>query len=289
MLSVLCQASCVAPVLVPLAHAGAALLAGFHATAMASFHVSGVVHAVGAAHAAAHATAAIGAGHAAGGAVHVAGAATAVGIVDQVVAGAAATGAATSAIAVGPKALTDSMRHPSKPASAQAVGRILQIEWDRLCAVAGQGSHNPLLVFRRVQEKVHERKPIIAWALNLWLRESLELIPFYRQVHIPDIWGSIRALELELASQIKFGLTTSPLRVIRLAYSTLMVVIYALLGNIKGFRQRLGHQWPKLVDHLAATLETNLREDPSRVLKSGRNKRLGAKFRRWFPMRPGVL
>ena len=168
LLAVLRPASCIAPLLVPLAHAGAAVAASFHATAVASFHASGFLHAMGCSlpHlGAAHAAGAAGAAGAGGATVaHAAGVATALG-------SGAATGAATTAIASPDRvvaALTDSLRDPSKPPSAQAVGRILQIEWDRLCAVAAQGSRDPRHVFRRVQEKVNERKPIITWALDLW-------------------------------------------------------------------------------------------------------------------------
>jgi len=292
-LLLVCHGEAVGPIAVPLAHAAAAVLAGYHSTAMAGYHVAGLAHAVGAAHVAgaAHLGGAV---HAAG-ATHTAGAATVVGIADQLLSGAVVTGAATSA-AAGPKAVTDHLTRSSQPPSSQAVGRILQVEWDRLIQVAWhQGSRQPWHVLMRAKERLTERRPIIVWAVDLWLKEGLECIPFYHQVEVPNIWASLRALELELASQIKFGLTTSPLRVLRLAYSTLMVVLYALLGNVPGFKRcaawcgkRLAVRWPKLVDHLAATLETNLATDPSRIIVSHRARRLGAKWRAWFPLQPSV-
>lgn len=108
---------------------------------------------------------------------------------------------------------------------------------------------------------------------------------------VPNIWTSLRVLELELASQIKFGMRTAPLRVLRLGVSALIVTVVALMAQLPGFawfKRMVEATWPGLVEHLAATLERNLEEDPSKVLASDRSARWGAAWRRYFPIKEGV-
>jgi len=268
----------IGPVVLPVAHATVIGFASFHAAALTAFHAAGFAKAASAAGAALIQVHGVGlAGLAAGQAM------------EQSLLGGAATGAITAS----PKALVEKLRRPEQPASAQAVGRILQVEMDRLVQAWQQcSSHNPLDAVSRVKERLDERGPIITWALDLWLRDSLRRVPFYDAAaqRVPNIWPSVRALEIELTSQIKFGLTTAPWRVLRLAYSTMMVVIYAVLAQhvpgVATLSLRLQARWPRLVEHLAATLEHNLATDPSRVLVSSRARRIGAKWRALFPVSP---
>jgi hypothetical protein len=185
--------------------------------------------------------------------------------------------------------------------STRAVGRIIQVEVDRLVEAAWfQGSRRPSEVIKRVQERLTERGPIITWALDVWMKEELSRLPFYDQVvqeRVPHIWAAVRALEVELTSQLKFALTTAPLRVLRLLYSTCFIVALALLRKLPGargssrfsvlearLRDAVSEAWPEVVDQLAATLEGNLRTDPSRVVVSRRARARGGQFRARFPL-----
>lgn len=207
-------------------------------------------------------------------------------------AAAAATGA-TGAVAVAPDAITTAMRRSRRP-QLKAIGRILQIEIQRLKAAASGGGE-PAAVAKRVHDTTISRAPIISWALDLWVRTSLEhkaqvserlarmrerqgkrpllqgkwqqaLMEGYASAtrgKIPDILTSLRMLQLELANQIKFGLRTSPLCVFKLLYSSILVTVFALVAQCPGFeavQAGVSKRWPKLVDHLAATLEKNLAE-----------------------------
>ena len=138
-----------------------------------------------------------------------------------------------------------------------------------------------------MHEKAVNRAPIIRWALGVWLRGRVGLEGCGQKGL--TIVGSLRALELELASQIKFGLTTAPLRVAKLALSALLLTIFAWLSRIPGFNQRLRSTWPRTVEHLATVMERNFEHDPHRSLEvTNRAQRLGAKWRKLFPLTPEI-
>ena len=148
-------------------------------------------------------------------------------------------------MAVTPEAIANALRRDERP-STQAIGRILSIEWKRLKEAARLGE-GP----RAVYEKARDRAPIITWALDLWLRSKLGIDkPPPRSerrgggrarraavaskaaswdkrffVEVPNIWTSLRVLELELATQIRFGLRHSPLATLRLACSAVVVTV----------------------------------------------------------------
>ena len=203
------------------------------------------------------------------------------------VAGAAATGAATSAMTAAPVVITSSMRRRDKRPNTRAVGRILQVELERLRTTAwGVGSDDPVEVAKRLQEGAVNRGPIIKWALNIWIRGELGM----RQAQYKGltIVASLRALELELASQIRFGFRHAPLRVLRLAGSVIFLTLFAWLSQLPGgfaMNQRLRNTWPKTVEHLADILEANLAVDPVRGLETTDGaRRLGIRWRRWLPL-----
>ena len=75
---------------------------------------------------------------------------------------------------------------------------------------------------------------------------------------------------------------------------TVAVIALALLVQLlpaplmpKQVRGAMRTSWPKLVDHLAATLESNLETDPKRVVVSQRARRLGSRWRAVFPLQDG--
>ena len=245
---------------------------------------SGAAHAVaGAVHTAAAALGvkALGLGVGAGAAVAGGNAAVAAApLVASATVGAAATGL-TGAAVVAPEAITSSMQASRRP-QLRAIGRILQIEIERLKAAASIGDRAPILAARRVHATAVSRAPIISWALDLWFRSSVReeeerallerrplepwqvtVVETYNQTtrgRIPDILTSLRVLQRELTSQVIFGLRTSPLRALRLLYSSLLVTFCALVALCPGFgavRVGVTKRWPQLVDHLAATLEKN--------------------------------
>lgn len=188
----------------------------------------------------------------------------------------------------------------------QAIGRILQIEYERMQEAlwGGNNSMYPPAVYDRFCEHAETRGPIVTWALDLWIKgqigtdefgvwcptlKRLELHPWQR-FKAPSIVTSLRALELELASQVKFGLRVAPLRVFKLAYSAFLVTLFALLQRFPGFaalnplRNLLQKTWPRTLDCLAATLEKNFAFDRTRIGVSDRAKRIGAKWRSKFPL-----
>lgn len=158
---------------------------------------------------------------------------------------------------------------------------------------------------------MERRGPILHWASGVWLEETLginkfgcwcpalrklELHPWQwfpgpwqpaeqpRGLQRPTLGKALQALRPYLTSEIKAGMRTSPLRVLRLAWR--VTVVYALAavswlpGPLRPFIQRF---WPRLVEHLAATLETNHQLVLEEVAESQAPQRgLAPKF--WEPM-----
>ena len=273
------QASALVPAAVAAAaHAAAAAAASLHAGyvgAAAAVGAAGVHAGLGAG-----LTAAAQAGGAGVTAASASSGAAAVTHATAINAAAAAAGAAATSSAAAVVVVPEAMRDSGRP-QLRAIGRILQIEAQRLKAAA-LSRGKPTEVVRRVHETAVTRAPIIGWALDLWFRSSLEpeqreaqgkqqLEPWQRAVvdgyssatrnKVPDLLYSLKVLQRELASQVRFGLRTSPLRVVKLLYSSLLVTLFVLVARCPGLsvvRAGVARRWPKLVDHLAATLERNL-------------------------------
>jgi len=164
---------------------------------------------------------------------------------------------------------------PPAPPSRAAVTRILQIEVERLVATVRQGG-KPAHVVQRVKDTAELRKPIITWAVNLWLQRALgtdtpgmwcptlkrlKLHPWQKVASSsPGFRQSLNVLEDELTQQVKFGLRTAPLKAIKLAYRALIVTCVAVIGRWPGFqwlKSNMKTTWPRAVDALAATIEGN--------------------------------
>ena len=76
----------------------------------------------------------------------------------------------------------------------------------------------------------------------------------------PTLVQALRALRPSLEVEIRRGLRTSPLRVTRLAWRAILVYLLAALSFLPGPTQPLIQRtWPRIVEHLATTLETNHR------------------------------
>ena len=184
-------------------------------------------------------------------------------------AAAAATGATGAAVAA-PQAITKAWRGDRKP-ELRAIGRIVDIELDRLREEPFLGGE-PVEVARRFRDTAVSRAPIISWGIDIWLRGSpmaqealtqVGLKRAYDEVsrdNVPDFLTSLRVLERELASQVRAGITRAPLRVVRLLYYSALVTLCAMLARLPGFapvRAGVRRRWPKLLNHLAATIESN--------------------------------
>lgn len=63
---------------------------------------------------------------------------------------------------------------------------------------------------------------------------------------------------------------------------TILTILHFLLEA--RLRRAVCEAWPEVVDQLAATLEGNLRTDPSRVVVSRRARWNGGQFRARFPL-----
>ena len=139
------------------------------------------------------------------------------------------------------------------PLFSRSSARVLRGARDGRRAHAASAFAEPTEVVTRVREQLEARGPIIQWALDLWIRSYREeedavedergnpLARWawrqYDRVNVPRIVSSLRVLELELASQVKFGLTHSPLRVLALAWSAIAVTVFALVAQVPGFEK----------------------------------------------------
>ena len=130
-----------------------------------------------------------------------------------------------------------------------------------------------------IAEEMEARGPMIRWALVTWLTDSLgvdrpgtwspqlrslELLPWQWTPNIspvlatPTIGEALRALRPQIALEVRRGIFTAPLQVLRLAWRALLVYALAYLARVPGpQRQMIQRVWPRIVEHLAATLERN--------------------------------
>jgi hypothetical protein len=136
------------------------------------------------------------------------------------------------------------------------------------------------------------RSPMLKWATSRWLIDFLgiekygvwcptlkrmEMHPWqwtpkgHPTLSAPTFIESLLALRPQLTSEIKRGFRTSPLRVCRLAYRAAIVYALAALSSLPGPQRKLIQKtWPRLVEHLATTLELNhkrvMRREPNKDL-----------------------
>ena len=253
--------------------------------------------------------AAHGAAAAASAALHAAGAVGGHAALSHAAAGAAThvgahtlTAAATLKGAVGASAAVVVAPSPERPQpqskQLQAVTKILQIEFARFkSAIFRDGvNSDPVVVATRVQETAVTRAPIIKWALNLWVRGTLRQThasvghTTYRKAlsgavadgyedftrgQVPGIVDSLRELRAELLREVRYGFSTAPLRVAKLLVTSAVVTILAYMAQcarlpgLRFVRAGMRAHWPRLVEHLAATLEMNLIETERLMMAPG--------------------
>jgi len=169
-----------------------------------------------------------------------------------------------------------------------AVERILEVELARL-NTAVKLNVARLSLPERLQDKApttteileewDARAPMMRWAVTRWMIESmgiekygvwcptlkrLELHPWqwtpnaHPTLTTPTFVESLITLRPQLTDEIRQGFRTSPLRVFRLAYRAAIVYALAALSFLPGpQRQLIQRMWPRLVEHLATTLELN--------------------------------
>ena len=170
----------------------------------------------------------------------------------------------------------------------KAVERILEVELSRLQTAVElnvarmslpQRLRSKAPTTEEIMEEMDSRGPIIRWGVSRWLIDSLgiekygvwcptlkrlELHPWqwtpkaHPTLTTPTLVQSLVKLRPTLTRAIKKGFRSSPLRVCRLAYHGAVVYLLAALSNLPGPQRKLIQRtWPRLVEHLATTLELN--------------------------------
>jgi len=169
-----------------------------------------------------------------------------------------------------------------------AVVRILEVELARLqtaldLAMAGPSLHPKLKSkapsTEEIAEEFERREPMLRWAAWRWMVDSLGIekygvwCPTLKRLQLhpwqwtpkddptfkpPTFLESLRALRPTLEAEIKRGFWIAPVAVMRLAYRATIVYALAAFSNLPGPQRKLIQRtWPKIVEHLADTLEAN--------------------------------
>lgn len=153
----------------------------------------------------------------------------------------------------------------------------LEMNWVRLSLPPQMRKVAP--TSQEIADEMEARQPILWWAGNLWLKDflgveqfgawcptlkKLELHPWqwtpkgHPNLTPPTLVEALRALRPSLEVEIRKGFRSTPLRVARLAYRAVLVYLLAALSFLPGPTQPLIQRtWPRIVEHLATTLETN--------------------------------
>jgi hypothetical protein len=170
----------------------------------------------------------------------------------------------------------------------------LRMNWQRLSGSVGEGWPASVRVSPRppvsdapspeqIATEMEARQPILHWATTQWMSDflgvrrpgvwspalkKLELLPWQwmpkdpeHPMTPPTLGKALQALRPTLESEIRLGLRSSPLRVARLAWRAAVCYALAALTWLPGpLRPLIQRTWPRLVEHLATTIETNHRE-----------------------------
>lgn len=184
----------------------------------------------------------------------------------------------------------------------QAVVRILQIEADRFLQaielnvaklqMESRGEASAIVDVaaptpEEIVEELEARRPIIRWGVTQWLKQAMGInkygawCPTLRKWNLhpwqwvpnehptlttPKLGAALRTLRPQLTTEVRRGLTTSPLRVCRLAYRAIVVYVLAALSHLPGpQRAMIQRVWPKTLEDLAHTIEINHATALSRI------------------------
>jgi len=202
------------------------------------------------------------------------------------------------------EALPSSASKPPGP-RVQAVLRLLNVEYERFRDVATQQwallvkgvdvEEAELSHSDEAAEMVRERLPIVHWSvvqllhdrlgtqkfgvwcptLKRWKLHPWQWVPNahpHSEVwHGPKLGKALWALRQTLIQEVRHGLRTSPLRVVRLAYRAAFVYVLSFLNRVPGPHRRLiQREWPRLVEHLSGMLERNQERRKSQNMARGR-------------------
>jgi len=204
----------------------------------------------------------------------------------------AATGGAAAAVVAAAGASSASKERPPPGPRVQAVLRLLNVEYARFRDVATQQwsllvkgvnvEEAELLYAEEAREMVRERLPIVHWSVVQLLHDRLGTQKFgvwcptlkrwnlHPWQWVPnahphsEVWNgptlgkALSALRQTLVQEVRHGLRTSPLRVVRLAYRAAFVYVLSFLNRLPGPHRRLiQREWPRLIEHLSGMLERN--------------------------------
>jgi hypothetical protein len=149
----------------------------------------------------------------------------------------------------------------------RAIVKLLQVEaaqfWRKLQLQASGDATNDL------QVELEARAPLIQWTMTQLLKratgihqasvmEETDLSPWQFMLHeylnttTPTLSCALQTLKPHLTREVVFGLRTSPLQVLRLAW---LMFLSHLPGPQNGMIRR---SWPDALENLAETMERNL-------------------------------
>ena len=198
--------------------------------------------------------------------------------------------ASATRVFAAPRCLMDLTPQPGERRAA--VERILQVEldrlvsavqlnWERLTLPSHMRKATPAPTSDEIAQEMEARTPMLRWATVTWLRSSLGIdtpgvwCPTLKRLNLhpwqwtpnehptlttPTLVQSLRALRPSLTNELRQGLRNRPWRVCRLAYRAAVVYALAALSWLPGpQRKMIQRTWPRLVNHLAVTLEQNYR------------------------------
>ena len=187
-----------------------------------------------------------------------------------------------------PPATTGGPLAPRPGERRAAVERILEVELQRL-TTAVELNIAKLSLPKHLQAaapstdeiltEAKARAPMLRWAINRWFIESLGIekygvwCPTLKKLELhpwqwtpkghptltpPTFVESLVTLRPQLTEEIKRGFRNSPLRACRLVYRAIIVYALAAMSDLPGPQRKLIQRtWPRLVQHLATTMELN--------------------------------
>lgn len=189
------------------------------------------------------------------------------------------------------KIAPESARAVTQSESAgEGVLRLLGVEAERFADTLQV--LKPAHALEEAKAFLETRMPILHWSTVNILENRFGFLGLRKQLHdvdefgnavdaalgpsAPSLWRafappvpptmaeSLLALRPQIGDQVRFGLRTNPMRVMKLAYRSLLLVVFAWLQKHPRAARMIGadtdrpeHWLPKLLEHAAITLEVN--------------------------------